>query len=295
MGNSFRLQKGKVVSKPFKSTRFRPFREARTFVRRLGLKSSGEWYCYCKGLLTKKGKRPPDIPAGPWQVYADRGWKGFGDWLGTGAKSTMIHVPWRPFEKARDFARSLGLKSQAEWRVYCQGNLPKRRKRPANIPSRPEAAYARTGWLSYGDWLGTERVSTNLRQYRPFLTARAFVRSLGLKSMTEWRRYSAGRMEEKGPRPADIPSAPHRIYKDRGWSGYAEWLGSTSRRSFRPFRAARAFARSLGLKSSAEWSQYAAGRMPEKGTRPTDIPSNPHMTYKDHGWGGYSDWLGIRR
>jgi predicted helicase len=29
------------------------------------------------------GRLPEDIPAAPWQTYADKGWSGMGDWLGT--------------------------------------------------------------------------------------------------------------------------------------------------------------------------------------------------------------------
>ena len=66
---------GKVA---YKLRRLRPFEKARSFVRRLGLKSSGQWREYCKGSL------PPDIPANPNQTYANKGWVGMADWLGTG-------------------------------------------------------------------------------------------------------------------------------------------------------------------------------------------------------------------
>ena len=55
------------------------FKEARTFVRELGLKSGANWEAYCKS-----GKKPDDIPNAPRAHYADSGWVGMGDWLGTG-------------------------------------------------------------------------------------------------------------------------------------------------------------------------------------------------------------------
>jgi hypothetical protein len=69
------LGTGKVA---YKLRRLRPFEKARSFVRRLGLKSSGQWREYCEGNL------PPDIPANPNLTYASKGWVGMGDWLGTG-------------------------------------------------------------------------------------------------------------------------------------------------------------------------------------------------------------------
>ena len=58
---------------------YRSFKKARAYVHRLGLKSRTEWREYCKS-----GKKPADIPANPNRTYAEDGWAGYGDWLGTG-------------------------------------------------------------------------------------------------------------------------------------------------------------------------------------------------------------------
>ena len=47
---------------------FRPYKEARDFVQKLGLKTYSDWEKYCKS-----GDKPDDIPAAPWQVYKE--WK----------------------------------------------------------------------------------------------------------------------------------------------------------------------------------------------------------------------------
>jgi hypothetical protein len=61
----------------------------------------------------------------------------------------MRGAPWRPFKEARSFVRRLGLKSNDEWRDYSKSE-----KKPADIPTSPNAAYAKTGWAGYPDWLG---------------------------------------------------------------------------------------------------------------------------------------------
>jgi hypothetical protein len=121
---------------------------------------------------------------------------------------------------ARSFVRGLGVNSQAEWGVYCRSG-----KKPADIPSHPWRTYASSGWAGLGDWLGTGTVASFLRQYRPFTKARAFVRSLGLKSSDEWRAYC-----QSGKKPNDIPAAPHNCYANDGWAGMADWLGSDRKR-----------------------------------------------------------------
>jgi hypothetical protein len=55
---------------------WRPFEEAREFVRGLGLKGWQEWKTY-----SKSGQRPDDIPGQPDKVYKGE-WLGMGDWLG---------------------------------------------------------------------------------------------------------------------------------------------------------------------------------------------------------------------
>ena len=169
---------------------YRSHKEARAFVRGIGLKSESEWRDYCKS-----GKKPKDIPANPSSTYAEAGWAGMGDWLGTGRIADQLRQ-FRSFKKARAFARNLGLKSKTEWFDYCKSG-----KKPDDIPTDPRSAYAEVGWSGWGDWLGTGRIADHLRQYRSYKKARAFVHGLGLKSETEWRRYS-----QSGKKPNDIPA-----------------------------------------------------------------------------------------
>ena len=128
--------------------RWRPFEEAREFVRNLGLKHTSEWGKYCKGRLPEKGTKPKDIPYHPHQVYEDKGWRGMRDWLGSG---------WRPFEEAREFVRSLGLRRHEDWIKYCKGELPEKGTKPEDIPGTPNYVYKDKGWIGLRDWLGTSR------------------------------------------------------------------------------------------------------------------------------------------
>ena len=242
---------------------WRSFEEARAYVRTLGLKNTKEWQAYCHSR-----KKPSDIPAAPSQLYADAGWIGMSDWLGT-----YIHRRgnWRPFEEARAFVRTLGLKNANEWRAYCRSA-----KRPSDIPATPYGVYADAGWVSFNDWLGQD--------WRPFREARAFARTLGFKSSTEWRAYC-----RSGKKPNDIPKSPVDVYADDGWTDWGDWLGyELSRRSEpRPFKKARAFVQKLKLKSIAEWRAYC-----RSGKKPKDIPAGPESIYADAGWAGFPDWLG---
>jgi superfamily II DNA or RNA helicase len=199
---------------------FRPFEEARAFVRALGIKSPGEWEHYRRGKHSC-GRKPRDIPSRPNNTYKTE-WVSWGDWLGYHPRNDR---QWRPFSEARQFVRALGLKSLDEWQSYRVGGKPHLPPRPADIPSHPHTVYnAENGWNGYGDWVGNGLVRGPQLPLRSFDDAREFARSLGLKTASEWSRYSANKIPRLERRPRDIPARPREKYPDR-WTGWDDWLG----------------------------------------------------------------------
>src|SRR4029077_6734491 len=71
----------------------------------------------------------------------------------------------------------LGLKSVIKWKEYCRSG-----ENFADIPYEPSKVYLHSGRSGYGDWLGTGAIATHERRWRTFKKARAFARSLKLKS-----------------------------------------------------------------------------------------------------------------
>ena len=68
-----------------------------------------------------------------------------------------------PFEKARDYVRKLGLKTNSDWRRFTKsGKLPK------EIPIHPSRDYRNKGWISSEDWLGSGYVLSRSRKYYPY-------------------------------------------------------------------------------------------------------------------------------
>ncbi|HQP89141.1 MAG TPA: DEAD/DEAH box helicase family protein, partial [Thermoanaerobaculia bacterium] len=278
---------------------WRPFEQAREFVRSLGLRSGTEWKLYCRDGLPGRRLRPRDIPTNPHIVYADAGWMSRGDWLGTGTVATFLRE-YRPFEDARALVRSLGLRDIKEWQAYCRGGLseigvPK----PDDIPNKPDSAYKDKGWAGWGDFLGTGVIAKSRRKYRSFEPAREYARSLGLKSSTQWHSFCKGEMPEKGALPKDIPVAVERVYEDQGWIGMSDWLGTgvvaPRLRQYKSYQQARRFTRQLGLKNFTEWRKYLKGEVSGKPDLPGDVPRDPYKVYKGTGWASWGDWLGTDR
>jgi hypothetical protein len=234
---------------------------------------------------------PADIPKAPWSTYDGHGWQEMGDWLGTG---NIGKGDWRAFVEARKFVRKLGLKSQKEWFGYCDGEFPHLKARPKDIPKFPDQTYAGKGWKGTGDWLGTRH--GRVGHWMPFEKARAFVRSLKLKNGTEWDKYRKGKLGIQPEKPADIPHAPQNVYRDKGWKGTADWIGSGRRvGGWRPHKDAREFARDLKLKSVQEWYRYINGELTDLPPLPNDIPRYPDARKYGAEWRGHSDFLGLAR
>jgi hypothetical protein len=270
--------------------RWRPFAEARAFAHHLELTSRRQWYEFVQGRLSDKGTLPTDMPRRPHAAYAKTGWTTWADFLGTGNPRRHANS-YRPFHQARAFARSLGLANLAEWRALAHSRIGNRRMLPPDIPSAPQNAYAGRGWIGYGDWLGTGRVRSSNYQYRSYEQACAFVRALGIRSQGEWWAYCRGELGGHGPRPLDIPSAPDRAYRGRGWMSWGQFFGTNSvapsKRTFRSFAAARAYVRKQGFRDEKAWRAWCAA-----GKRPADIPALPYRIYRGRGWVSWGDFLG---
>jgi Type III restriction enzyme, res subunit len=120
--------------------------------------------------------------------------------------------------EARDYIRAQGLRSWADFVALCKtGDIP-------DIPAEPHRVYRGLGWISRGDWLGTNTVASTKRQFLGFDEAREFVRARGFQTKTEYEAWA-----RSNERPSDIPALPSRTYAGTGWLGWGDWLGAYKR------------------------------------------------------------------
>jgi hypothetical protein len=71
-----------------------------------------------------------------------------------------------------------------------------------------------------GDWLGTEVIANQNKEFWPYERASKFIKLQKLKNLKEWREFSSS-----GKRPINLPSQPEVKYKDKGWKGWPDFLG----------------------------------------------------------------------
>lgn len=191
---------------------YRSYAQVRAFVRTLGIQTEPEWRAYCRGEIHRSMPRPVDVPSNPQRTYKKTGWVSWGEFFGTGSVA-LYNRTFRSYAAARSYARSLGLRHAKDWREWCAAG-----KRPSDIPGAPDQVYANKGWVSWGEFFGTDNVHPARRERRPMREAQRFVRRLGVRTKAEFMRaWHEGRI------PRDIPLTIDRM---PGWRSWSSFLGS---------------------------------------------------------------------
>jgi hypothetical protein len=170
--------------------------------------SASKWYEY-----VKKNNLPDFITSNPKEVYKNRGWISWGDFLGTNRKQdnkkTINYISYN--ESKKWIKDNLTCNSITEW---------KKIKKPDFIPNRPNRYYKKRGWVSWGDFLGNNKISNQKRNFLIYKECRGwiFTNMPEIKTVSKWREYS-----KLSGFPHFIPSNPDKAYKDE-WSGWTNFL-----------------------------------------------------------------------
>jgi len=245
---------------------YRSHNDAREFVQKLKLKGQVEWSQY-----SKSGNKPKDIPSNPPRSYKNKGWISWADFLG---HKNRRKNDFKNYVDAKKFVQSLNLKSVSEFRKYCNSEM-----KPDNIPSNPQQVFEKQ-WTTWGDWLGTYRISDNLKIYLSFDEAKKCVNKLNFSSWNEWKEFC-----KSGDKPKNIPMDARQTYTGKGWTDWNDFLGtgkiSTKKihQNFLTFDEARLEVRKLAKKYNLKnWEDWLKAK--QEGKIPNNIPANPNKVYK---------------
>lgn len=131
-----------------KSLYFRPFEEAREYMRALRLPTSTAFYPW-----TASDDRPKDIPSNPQVTYKGLGWKSWKDYIGVGRKPRT--EPWIPYDLARRMVVILGFNDK-EYKSWTKNSGC------LGLPCNPERVYKNKGWKNWTHYLGTPSFSETM-------------------------------------------------------------------------------------------------------------------------------------
>ena len=136
--------------------------------------------------------------------------------LGPAGLPGVESVHGDPSQRRCAVARGLGLSNSLEWDAWAKSDA-----RPADVPSAADQAYRSDGWAGWGDFLGTGNIRPKDRSWRSFEESRALARTLDLVGGDGWADWC-----KTAERPDDVPVDPATVYKDEGWAGWADFLGT---------------------------------------------------------------------
>lgn len=166
-----------------------------------------------------------------------------------------------PFQELRGIVRGLNLNGAREYVEYA--------KTHAGFPTSPPVMY-KNEWGGWGDFLGhVQRLS--------YAEAVRWVEPLGLRCAREYHEYLDSHS------PPGLPKYPDVSYAGEGWTGWAEFLGSSR---FVPYQEAVFTVRPMGFSGSKAYMAWV------RDTHPKGFPSWPSKTYKGAWWVSWEVYLG---
>ena len=192
------------------------FHEARRMVWEYGFEYEEEWRLFTEGKFPEREPLPDNIPVIPDRVYRHVGWKGWKDWLVPPEK----RIEYTRLEKAREFVRSCRIPDKGAWHDFLKDRAGLIEEYKMVLPVRPHLEYKESGWMSWEDWLGTDI------KYHDFTSTRKFVHSLHLRRQKDWEDYCLGRLTHKPGKAGSLFAYPEIAYRDEGWKGWEDWLGT---------------------------------------------------------------------
>ena len=178
---------------------------------------------------------------------------------------------WPLMRRLKRESSPAGIKSIEEYRQW--------QKTQNDMPPYPNITYKKRGWQSWMAFLGTKQL--NLKTFASYEEAKKRVQAAGIKSIKEYVKWQKNHK--------NMPSTPSVTYRNQGWINWGEFLGTgrTKDKFFISYEEAKKRIRAERITSVREYQKWQKDH--------PDIPSNPHLNYKDKGWVSWRDFLGTNK
>ena len=167
--------------------------------------------------------------------------------------------------------------SETKWRQYIKNNTL-----PNYIPKRPDSVLKNKGWISWGEFFGTN--NKKVEKYKlTYFNLRSIAHTQKLKSIRCWYKYA---------RDNNLPVIPELTFKYKGWISWSNFLGPTYKRVkgeiFYDYIKSKEIIKKYKFKTSLEFRSKIRDN-PIKG-----IPKNPSSFFRKRGvWNGWRDYLSL--
>jgi superfamily II DNA or RNA helicase len=276
-------------------TNWRPFKECLSFTRNLKLNDINEWRQY-----SKSGNKPCDIPSKPNITYSKE-WISWNDWLGTNNVSNWeVSKQFFSLKEAKFWLETNCKKmitSQSNYNNWVKNKIEGLPPKPSQMPSAPWQTYSKDPeWKGLGDFLGTNRAASRSIVYLSYTAAKKRLKKEKLGSREDYYKWLIKNSKTLNNQGIVLPKYCNQTYKAQ-WEGWNTFLSNNNPHGkknveWMPFKKARRFVRTLGLKNNNEWYKYCRGEFKNLPNPPYNIPVFPHRYYKNDGYTSMMDWLG---
>ena len=185
------------------------------------------------------------------------------------------------YSECKDIIKSLNIKSKSEYNKATKlDNFPK------EVPKKPRD-YFKESWITWGDFLGTNRPQDNLmaKLYVSYNDAKIWINeNMNINSISEWKKET-----KDNKIPEFIPNRPERYYKDRGWISWVDFLNNkrlaNNKRKIFSYENAKNLMKELNIKTIREYKKVQCERYLN------ELPVHPHLTYKNKGFENYDKFF----
>jgi superfamily II DNA or RNA helicase len=282
---------------------WRTFNEAKSFLKKIKLKSRLEYYDYLKKNILVKEKirlpfKAPNVYKNEWVSWKDYIGPSYDAYhlskynVGKHLKKSISYI------EGKNFLNKFNLKNISQYkRLWNKKNLSEK-----GFPNSPEKFYKRSGeWISWSDYLGKKFVlgtSSRNFQWLSFSDAKKFIRKYKFQTKKDYMKFR----RTLPPKKLKIPANPHIVYKE--FVDWKDFFGS----SYNPHDISR-YNNAKHLKENSDYNaskiilknynfssindymrKWKKNKLYLKG-----IPKKADQFYKRRGeWKSWEDFLGIK-
>jgi len=183
------------------------------------------------------------------------------------------------YNDCKSIVLDLNIKSRNDW-INNKDNLPK------NIPKSP-AEYFGSDWISWGDFLSTNKVHDNLikNNYLTYIDAKEWIikNLIPIKSRSYWKLKV-----NNNEIPNFIPNRPERFYKSRGWISWGDFLSNgriaNQNKKLLSYNEAKELINNLNISTLKQYKIIQSEYL-------NILPVHPHLTYKNKGYKNYEEFF----
>jgi hypothetical protein len=198
---------------------------------------------------------------------------------------------YRTYLEAENYLHKRNLKTIRDWIDFT-----KTKNFPYDIPKAPDHFYKNKGWKTWGHFLGSGFIATNLRKYLSYKDAKKYMSKTKIISANQYLNFS-----KKKIFPSFLPKTPDNIYKNKGWSTWYDFLPYRNNLkkltkkqlinyynntfNFLDYEKAKKVVKKLRIKSKSEYRKIDLKKLLN-----FKLPPSPDVYYKKY-WKGWVDFI----